>query len=208
MNLETYILTSDYGSKPLAAIRVVGDKYELTLDNTMGKVDRLGQGSFSRLRTSVEKSSHMHLTEDDTPVPQYHRYLLNNGDVVEITADGKTAVLNGELLAEDAKNQLLDMLATNQIEVQHGRDDQPMTALPIVRQQKRKVVRNARKMDNGLLGGIEERRMEQDRVAKRCSIQYDPILEDAQFSTLDPEFTKTLGYGLKYNAFKGDGNGR
>jgi hypothetical protein len=207
MNLETYILTSDYSNKPLAAIRAVGPRYEILEDNTDGQVDQLAQGDFNRLKQIVAKSSHMKLVQDDRPMPQYHRYMLNNGDIVEITSDGKTALLNGELLGEQEKAELLNMLATNQLQVEHGREDRPLTAMPKMKVQEKEAVPVQPHLNSGIMSGIDERKMAKQQQRRQASVQYDPFLEKPDFGTLDQEFTKQLGYGLKYGAFKGDRNG-
>jgi hypothetical protein len=206
MNLETYILTSDYSDKPLAAIRAVGPRYEIMEDNTDGQIDRLAQGDFNRLRQVVAKSSHLRLTADDRPIPQYQRYLLNNGDVVEITTDGQTVLLNGELLGENEKANLLNLLATNQLIVHHGRHEQALTAMPKIKTKPQQAAPPQPNLDPGLMEGIDIKKAEVDKKTKRASNHYDPFLEDADFNTLDPAFTKQLGYGLKYGKFKGEGN--
>lgn len=204
MNLETYILTSDYSAKPLAAMRVVGDKYEILEDNSDGQVERLARGSFRRLCLAVDKSSHLKLAKDDRPVPQYHRYMLNNGDVAEITTDGLTVLLNGELLNEEEKQTLLNMLASNQLTVRHGRDDQQAhTVMPKIKAAPKEEKPLTSRLNPGLMDGIRADRNAQKLLDDQSSVHYDPRIENAEFDTLDPSFTKTLAYGLKYGKFKG-----
>ena len=96
--MRVLIVKSTSASAPLAEIRTDGRVLDFIVDNTDGALPEATQGSYERLISMVRRSSHMVIEEPQTPVAHLLRYVMNNGDVVEITTEGKTCLLNGKLL--------------------------------------------------------------------------------------------------------------
>jgi hypothetical protein len=123
--VKIYAIYSEYSSEPLAVIRTDGGVVDFATDNTNGEIthgviekDIPKQQQFAALQAKIADTSHLKMVEKTPDKPFYMlRYTLNNGDVVEITADGLSCFLNGEMLTHFEKNALFDAIRTGAIKV-------------------------------------------------------------------------------------------
>lgn len=134
--VKIYAIYSEFSSEPLAVIRTDGGVVDFATDNTNGEIthgvlerDIPKQQQFAALQAKIEDSSHLKLVEKIPDKPFYMlRYTLDNGDVVEVTADGASCFLNGEMLTNFEKNALFDALRTGALKVSSKTD--PQNAIP------------------------------------------------------------------------------
>src|ERR1700676_1213693 len=120
--MKLFTVTSEYSKAPLAEIRTDGRRLEFIVDNTAGMLPKLAINFFQRLQAVVEQSSHMEMHEPKVPTVSLLRYILDNGDVVEVTADGKTALVNGRLLNQQEQKALFDSIKRKELKVTRRAD--------------------------------------------------------------------------------------
>lgn len=218
MKLKTYKIVSSHDSVPLAQIRTDGQVVEFIVDNTNGSLpsqlksmDERKSTMMPNLQKIVSGAYHLKLEEDDSFVPQVMRYILENGDVAEITTDGLTAALNGELLTDDEKRALFDAIKRGEIKVakDENTNGQPVPAgtpaMPIKPSAPEKKPLVSREFIQGLAKVHEE----QAKQKSKASANHDPDIENMEFSdeVADKGFAKNLAYILKYGKPKGGNNG-
>ena len=92
--MQIYVVKSHVSSTPLAEVRTDGRRCEFLVDNTNGKLPKACANSFERLKQIVGTSSHLTLESAKNATIGLLRYIMTNGDIVEMTTDGKTALLN------------------------------------------------------------------------------------------------------------------
>jgi hypothetical protein len=201
--MQVYVITSDVSSTPLAEVRTDGNRVEFIVDNTDGVLPQEVGGSYERLMKLANGSSHIRLQQPQKATVNLIRYVMDNGDVVEITSDGRTCMLNGELLDEARKNALFVAIRRGEIKVARKADKpvpviptQPTTAqaAPEPPHQSREVI--------GLLADMHAR---QKQIETTYSGRNDPAIEqvDRSYSD-DPAFSKAMAYYAKH----GTGGGR
>jgi hypothetical protein len=100
----------------LAQLRSSKDKVQVIADRSNGAITSLFEQGMDVGKQKLDRSSTLMLEKDDTNV-LVHKYLLTNGDIVQITSDGITVILNGVILDEDYKQKLLQALAEKQLTV-------------------------------------------------------------------------------------------
>ena len=86
--MKVYVLKSDYSDVPLAEVRESGGIIDFVVDNTEGKLPARVGKSMQALQQYVNGSSHMRLEGATKATVNLLRYVMTNGDVVEITSDG------------------------------------------------------------------------------------------------------------------------
>lgn len=181
---------------PLAEIRTDGRNLEFVVDNTGGKLPYTAQGSFERLKEVVDQSSHLSLEEPDGVTAHLIKYSLSNGDVIEITTDGKTALLNGNLLTEPQKNAVFEAVRTKQLKVVRN-SGEPIPVVPS------KVVpaaqKPARKLNAGLIDGIQAQVRQHHSDIFNGTRDYDPEIENSDYQGMErADDIKDFWYWLKY----------
>lgn len=127
--MKVYVVTSSVGSAPLAEVRTDGSRMEFIVDNTNGNLPSAVGASFDKLQQLVRGSSHLRMDEAKSPTATLVRYVMDNGDVVEITTDGRTVILNGQLVDEQQKMALFQAIKRGEIKVSR-RADAPVPVLP------------------------------------------------------------------------------
>src|SRR5271157_5333002 len=120
--MKLFTITSEYSKAPLAEIRTDGRRLEFIVDNTAGMLPKMAQNSFQVLEHIVSQSSHLEMHEPVVPTVSLLRYILDNGDVVEVTADGKTALVNGRLLNPQEQKALFDSIKRKELKVTRRAD--------------------------------------------------------------------------------------
>lgn len=108
--LQEIILGSTHHMGPLAEIRTDGHILEIIQDYTGGKITKDLKGSYERLQKLIRKTSHLTVSITDDLKLQLQKFHLDTGDVIEVTQDGKTALLNGALVPDLLKGLLFDAL--------------------------------------------------------------------------------------------------
>ena len=129
--MELYVIKSMHSSTPLAEIRTDSKNIDIIADNTNGKLFQSCGGDFVKLKAMVDKSSHMSMETPTEATVGMLRYSLENGDVIEITTDGKTALLNGKIMPEEEKIGLMSAISAGKIKVKNKADPKkPMQVFP------------------------------------------------------------------------------
>ena len=197
--IKVVVIKSDYSEVPLAEIRSDGRILDFVVDNTDGELPKLFQNSFEKMKQVVGKSSHMQMEEPQKATVNLLRYVMNNGDVVEITTDGHTCLLNGEMIDEDTKNALFAAVKRGEIKVSRKTDIQQ--ALPIIPStqppQEVKPVKTG--LSPALMDMVQKEQQEADTNKKMASKKYDQDIEDAQLHEAeDADWTRKMMYWLKY----------
>ena len=196
--MKIYVIKSDTSPIPLAEIRVVGDTLEFIVDNTQGALPTKLHNSFANLKKYLKGSSHLFLEEPKKATVNLLRYVMDNGDVVEITSDGHTVVLNGNILAEPEKNALFAAFKRGEIKV--SRKTEVQDALPIlptpppVQQPMIKP-----KLDPEIMAMIKSDQDKRDDAAAMSSATYDHEIEQKSLHDAeDKEYVRKMLYFLKY----------
>ena len=129
--IELFVITSLHSPIPIAEIRTDGKNIDWILDNSGGKLARTADGDFLRLKSIIDRSSHLEMKTPTEATVGLLRYSLENGDIVEITTDGKTAQLNGQIMPEEEKFGLMSAIASGKIKVKNKADiSTPMQLIP------------------------------------------------------------------------------
>ena len=208
MNLQIYLVTSNVSSTPLAEIRTDGNVFEVTADNTEGKLQELAGKDFKRLQSIIKQSSHLRLERPKVNMPNLLRYIMSNGDIVEITTDGKTCMLNGKLLSAEEQQELFSAIQSGELQVARKADhEQPIPVIPMPHsgQPQQPVPVEAPKLNMGLVNQIREDQEKKQKEADRQTHYHDSSIEKADYSEVsDSAFTKQLAYCLKYGLAKGE----
>lgn len=207
--MKVYVVTSNTSSVPLAEIREANDRIEFTVDNTDGKLPAMAGGSFAKLKDYVSKSSNLRMESPTEPTAHLLRYLLDNGDVAEITTDGRTCLLNGKLLEEAEKNTLFAAIRSGELKVARKADlATPISVLPARKQREESFKLKQKNTYNPAIMKIAKQQA--DEIAKmqaQASVANDDMIEKMDLSDLDTEddraMTRTMLYYLKYGKFKG-----
>lgn len=111
------LLESTYHDGPLVVLRTDGHTVEIIDDHTGGQFSKDIKGSYERLEKIIQNSSHITANVQGQLKEQLKRFELDTGDIVEVTADGKTALLNGALVPDLLKNLLFDALNDGKVSV-------------------------------------------------------------------------------------------
>lgn len=204
--IKIVVIKSDHSEVPLAEIRTDGRVLDFVVDNTNGKLPGLFQNSFQRMNEIVQKSSHLQMEEPKKQTVNLLRYVMDNGDVIEITSDGHTCMLNGDMVDEDTKNALFAAVKRGELKV--ARKTPIQEALPIMPtppapdQEPSKPTKVT--MSPGVTGMIKKQQAEADRNKQLASKKYDQDIENAKLHEADDkDWSRSMLYWLKY----GDDNG-
>lgn len=186
-------------AKPLAEIRTDGRKYEVFDDRTDGAIERMGGGDWPTLVRRLKLSSALRLRIKREGNPGILRYMLDSGDVAEVTTDGRTAILNGDILSEQQKNALMAAIANGQVTVTHKQQIAKPSPLgeaisepagPFSPTDSGRSERQAR-----FRAGAERSKAKKSNYNKN----YDPSIDNMPTAGLEwPEHAKHMAYLLKY----------
>ena len=198
--MRVLVIKSRNAEHVLAEIRTDNRQVDFTVDNTGGRLPKMIGRSYERLMNVLRNSSTLYADTPTTATAQLLRYVLDNGDVAEITTDGKTALLNGKLLDEQEKNVLFMSIRSGQIKVARKADmSAPIPVLPPVTKLKQAPVSTG--IDDGLLSEFKKMANDQEEKDSMSSEQYDYHIENADLSDAeDPDYVKHMLYSLKYGA--------
>lgn len=196
------LLSSD---KPIAEIRTDGRRYEVFDDRTNGLVEKFGNGDYTALLRRVARSSQLRLRTKQEGNPGVLRYMLDSGDVAEITTDGRTAILNGDILSEQQKNNLMSAIANGTVTVTHKQ--QLAKPSPIG-----ETIKAPAGPPNLTSGDRRERQAEFSAGAQKAKAQkanynhnYDPSIDNMSTEGLEwPKHVQHMAYMLKYGKAPGD----
>lgn len=205
--MRIYTVKSDYSDVPLAEIREAGGACEFTVDNTDGALPAQVGKSFDKLRQIIAGSSHMHLDEPKGPTAQLLRYELSNGDIIEITTDIKTVILNGRLLSDAEKRAILTAIQAREIQVTRRAD--PMAPVPVLPTPKRQEAtpETPSALNREVIDEIHQSRAERAHEASKHSSDEDPQIDGADMPGMDPlqaAHCRNIWYYFRYGKFKGE----
>jgi hypothetical protein len=194
--MKVYLITSEVASAPLAEIRTDGRKVDFIVDNTGGVLPRESGGDYERLVRMVSKSSHLKMKEPDKATSHLIRYVMDNGSVVEITTDGMTCLLDGELQDEQQKRALFAAIKSGQLKVAR-KSDNAVTVMASPTIEPPKVEKP--KTDAGVIHLLAIMHKQDEEMEKNYNRSYDKDIEDGdrEYSD-DPEFSKNFAYALKH----------
>lgn len=200
--MKIYIIKSGYHDEILGEVRTDGTNLDWTVDNTNGQLPKSAP-TLERLKQICSKSSHMHMEDPGDQKVGLLRYTLQNGDIVEITSDGKSATLNGKMLDEAHKKALLTAISNGGIKVAHRADTrQSIPILPEVRT--RKPVEGKPEINKEFVKAAIANNEKAKQSAKRDNSTHDSRIEKMDFGKEDPEMGKSMMYFLKYGVGKGE----
>ena len=196
--MKVVVIKSDYSEIPLAEIRTDGDALDFVVDNTKGQLPKLFQNSYPKMQQVIGNSSHMTMSEPTKATVNLLRYVMDNGDVVEITSDGHTVILNGHLLPQEEKDALFNAFTRGEIKVARKTDVQQ--ALPVVPSNPPTGFSEPKgKMNPTVLGMVEDDQDKKDTAREMATREYDPAIDDAHLSDAeDADWTKELMRWLKW----------
>jgi len=196
--MKVVVIKSDYSEIPLAEIRTDGDALDFVVDNTNGQLPKLFQNSYPKMQQVVGNSSHLTMSEPTKATVNLLRYVMDNGDVVEITSDGHTVILNGHLLPQEEKDALFNAFTRGEIKVARKTDVQQ--ALPVVPANPPPDFHSPKaKINDTVLGMVEKDQQKHDDDREMASREYDPAIDEANLSGAeDQDWTKELMRWLKY----------
>lgn len=197
--MQLFVITSDHSKIPLAELRTDGKNIDWIIDNSNGKLSRMAQGNFQILSSIIDKSSHMKLAHPTEATVGLLRYSLENGDIIEITTDGKTAMLNGSIIAPEEKNALMGLIQSGKIKVK-GKANiaAPLPIRNMPKQSKAKYKPTKKETDQAEAEREKIRKSIADK-ASRGSSKWDDAIEKVDFSDSHcPDLGRQLLYLMKY----------
>lgn len=205
--MKIFVIKSDHDSTPLAEIRTDGNAIEFIVDNTDGALPQQAGASFKRLNQIVSSSSHLSMEEPTEPTANLLRYELSNGDIIEITTDIKTCLLNGRLLSQAEKKALLSAIQMREISVVKRAD--PTAPIPVIPSPPRdETSKEPPSVLNGeVIKMLEKSRRSKSQDREKTDSISDPEIEGAQMSGMDPLqelHAKNMLYYFRHGAFKGE----
>jgi hypothetical protein len=129
---------------------------------------------------------------------------MDNGDVVEITTDGHTAILNGILLNTEEKDVLFQSIKRGELKVAHKADPtKPVPVFPSLPAKQKEENPVKSEISPGMMEAIKDRQSSLAKMRSMSSKSYDYEIENGDYSGAeDPEYCKKLLYALRY----GDSN--
>lgn len=200
---KVYKLLSSNSQYPLAEIRTDGNVIDVTVDNTDGKITEKIK-NFQQLTKLVRNSSVLSLKEDKEPTANLLRYVMDNGDIVEITTDGHTAILNSKLLSLEEKDALFAAIKRGDIKVSRKADlTQPVPVFPSSPKIEQAVEKPEPSVSEGMMKVIQENQFKLSKLRSMSTKSYDYEIENGDYSGAeDPEYCKKMLYALRY----GDSN--
>lgn len=191
--------------KPLAEIRTDGKRYEVFDDQTNGLAEKLGGGDYARLLKRLRSSSYLQLRPKRDGVPGVLRYLLDSGSVVEITTDGKSALLNGNLLDENAKNKMMGDIANGVVTVVQKQDVSKPTPINLTMRSPEAAPDLTSEQQVALYASCNDAARKTAEKYDEGSSYHDERIESMDTTDLEwPERTKNMAYFLKHGKFKGE----
>lgn len=199
--MKVYLIKSKTSAVPLAEVRTDGTQVEFIVDNTGGELPTTVGKSLAKLQQMVEHSSHLEMTEPEVATSHLLRYVLNNGDVVEITTDGTTVMVNGTLLDEQQKVALFNAIKIGKLSVTRRADiSNPVPVMPSPQMAPPKMTKLPTiHMNRDLIHATAKHRELEHAMAKRGKVFNDLQIENANYSGDEaPDFTKKIWYALKY----------
>lgn len=196
--MKVYKIISSESEIPLAEIRTDGRAIEWTVDNTEGDLPKKVGNVFSELQRIVNGSSHLSLVEPTEPTAHLLRYVLNNGDVAEITTDGQTCLLNSKLLNPAEKQALFSAISSGTLGVAHKADQ--AYPIPVLPSSKPNTTPERTKTEKEKLHAeVKKHLATKKKTEDKGNAYNDPAIEKIDFSySDDPEFSKNLLYYIKH----------
>jgi hypothetical protein len=143
--------------------------------------------------------------EDSEPTVNLLRYVLDNGDVVEVTTDGHTAILNGKLLGSEEKSALFVAIKRGEIKVARKADpSKPIPVFPTPTAQGGQITNPVKsEVSQGMIDAIRQRQSSLSKMRSLSSKSYDYEIENGDYAGAeDPSYCKEILYALRY----GDSN--
>lgn len=199
--MKVLIIKSTHADAPLAEIRTDLRLIDWITDSTDGALPEATQNSYQRLVSIINSSSHLSMEEPKMPVAHLLRYVLDNGDVAEITTDGKTCLLNGKLLTLEHKNALFAAIARKEVNVTRKADiTRPIPVMPAQAPKQQPQRKSSHKP--GVEAAISAELKKQAKLHASSTIDYDHKIENMNLSHIsdyqEREKVKELAYALKY----------
>jgi hypothetical protein len=198
--MKVIVITSDHSEVPLAELRTDGTLLDFVVDNTNGQLPKMFQNNYQRMVDVVRKSSHMKISQPDHATVNLLRYVMDNGDSVEITSDGHTVVLNGKLLDQDEKDALFNAVKRGELKVARKTDiQQAIPVLPSSQPSEQMKPINT-KLSSSIMQSIQSDQDKREEAQRMSDSSHDEEIENADLhGAEDKEWVKQMMYWLKYD---------
>lgn len=203
--MKIFVITSETSPTPLAEVRTDGNRVDFVVDNTEGSLPAAIKGSYDRLAQMCRGSSHLRMTEPKQATVNLLRYVMSNGDVIEITSDGRTCQLNGQLIDENAKNALFQAIRRGDLKVAR-KTDEPVPVVPTppqaaqTEQEKVEIGHRSREV----IQMLADMHRKQKELQETYTSQSDPEINDRDYSySDDADFSKNLARVARYGGSRG-----
>jgi hypothetical protein len=123
---------------------------------------------------------------------------MDNGDVVEITTDGHTAILNGNLLSLEEKQALFAAIKSGELKVARKAD---MSApIPVFPEEKRPEMKKVKPtVSQDMLDAVDKFQNKITKMRSLSTKSYDYEIESQNYSGAeDSEYVKRMLYLMRY----------
>lgn len=202
--IQHFIVKSTASPKVLCEFRTDGNSIEYMVDNTDGNIQMMLGKNFAEAKEAIRNSSHITMEPSTKRTHGYFRYLLDNGDTVEITADGLTCLVNGQLVNEQQKNILMDAIVSGQVTVKNKANINSPTIVPPYRRPAPAPKKEIDHSQMAFMRALNKNYATMEEEEKEASSDFDHRIERADYSNSeDPSFSKSLGYLVTHGKLKG-----
>lgn len=186
------------GDSFLAEVRTDGRNFELFDDATNNGLTQEYGNDYIKLRRAVETSSRLVFKPVSKEI-QRHRYLMDDGSVVEAAVDGRSVSLNGRLLMRDERDAMLAAIRNGQLSVM-SKDIVPTGSRMVDGIANQGVA----SMDKRMSDAAKQYNARIQEILDSGSIHYDAHIEDADYEGLErPAVVKNMMYILRYGGPRG-----
>lgn len=198
--METLKLISANSEHALGEVRTDKRLVDWVVDNTDGKLTAKIK-TYQQLLSYVKSATYLKLEPSRDATPNLLRYVLDNGDVVEITTDQKTVILNNELLDEPSKRALMQAIVNKDLQVSVKADpSKPVQVMPKI-QTIAPESRPKGSMTEDMEKAVNMLQSQSTEARKQNSKNYDYDIETGDYrGAEDPQYAKQMLYNLKYGA--------
>lgn len=101
----------------IGSIRTDGQTFDIIEDLNNFLYDNFKNLSFEDFTNKINRLSAFYLKKRINAVVYFDAYIFDNGDLLEITSDNKTVLLNKQMLSSIDKHKLLNSLKNNSIKI-------------------------------------------------------------------------------------------
>ena len=196
--METLKVLSANSEHALGECRTDKKAVDWIVDNTDGKLSKIK--TYEQLLKYVKRSTYLKLQPSHDATANLLRYVLNNGDVVEVTTDGRTAILNGNLLTAEEKDALMFAISNKDLQVAHKSDpSKPVQVMPKINVSDKQEELKSGGLSPDVIKAMEASDQKSQKARNTSNEYYDHDIETGDYrGAEDPEYVKQMLYKMKY----------